>query len=127
MPSRCRGMLLWHTRTAHGSRVAPMAWSIFFGLACKLVLAVVQRRCKSILQGYVDDPTLALAGTPQERTDGAALAMMVWALLGIELATKKGQLGTTIDWIGASFKLGRDRVEVTITEARVQKLRDLTE
>ena len=51
--------------------------------------------------------------------------MLMWPLMGVELATKNGQCGSSIDWIGASFRRGPQQVEVSITTARVAELRDL--
>ena len=54
-------------------------------------------------QVYVEDPVLAIRGTPQVCIEQIALALLAWAVLGISLATAKGQAGVTVNWIGATF------------------------
>ena len=124
-----RKRYLAFTRTAQGSVGAPLAWSVIFGIICRLMLGVLH--CPIVpsserLEVYVDDPVLALRGTPETRQATAALAMLAWAVLGIELAIKKGQLSTTVNWIGASFTVDPTGVIAQIQPQRVEELRSLT-
>ena len=67
---------------------------------------------------YVDDPIIAIRGTVQVRRAQVAGAVLEWAALGIHLAIKKGQFGSTANWIGATF-----RVLARAIEARIQQQR----
>ena len=66
-----------------------------------------------VVVGDVDDPVLALRGTPDTRQATAALAMLTWAVLGIDLAINKGQLSTTVNWIGARFTVMEEGTKAT--------------
>ena len=92
--------------TAQGSRGAPLSWSVIFGLIGRCVLSVLRDPAMpgaTTMQTYVDDPALALRGTTGERRLQVARAMLTWTILGVPLALTKGQFGTTINWIGATF------------------------
>ena len=54
------------------------------------------------LQVYVDDPSYAVRGTPAHCQMQVAHCILVWLTLGVRLAFKKGQLGPSVNWIGAS-------------------------
>ena len=49
--------------------------------------------------------------------------MLAWTAMGVTLAIKKGQLGSEIDWIGATFSISSDAVEGRIMESRLVELR----
>ena len=116
---------LAYVRTAQGSVGAPLAWSQVFGLICRCTSGVL--RCPAVpdahrKQVYVDDPVLALRGTPEATRQTAALAVLSWTVLGVALAMKKGQFGPSVDWIGASFRVVKDGIEATILESRLTEL-----
>merc|ERR1712051_436809 len=48
---------------------------------------------------YVDDPILAVAGTPTQRTTRLALTFLIWMAFGFTLAWQKGQRGQRVTWI----------------------------
>ena len=77
------------------------------------------------MQVYVDDPLIVLLGTPEVCRQQAALAILVWTIFGVKLATKKGQLGASVNWIGATFTVREDGVEATIVAARLAELKEL--
>ena len=92
--------------TAQGSRGAPLSWSVIFGLIGRCVLSVLRDPATpgaTRMQTYVDDPALALRGTSSVRRKQVARAILTWTVLGVPLALTKGQLGVTINWIGATF------------------------
>ena len=55
----------------------------------------------------------------------AALAVLTWTILGVKLATKKGQFGRTVSWIGATFSATNDGIEATILSSRLLELKEL--
>ena len=125
-------------RTAQGSRGAPLSWAVMFGLICRCALntllvpdvggrvagtgAAPQR-----MQVYVDDPILIVRGTRQFRDKQFAMIMLAWAVLGINSAIRKGQVGAEIDWIGCSLAIRSDAVVATILAARLDDVRQLVE
>ena len=120
---------LAYTRTAQGSRGGPLSWAIQFGLICRLALSCIRDPVipdAEKLQVYVDDPALAVRGTPANRKFKVSMLMLAWTVLGVTLAVKKGQLGRQIDWIGATFNVvDKNTVVVTIMEARLKDLLQL--
>ena len=97
---------LCFTRTAQGSRGAPLSWATIFGLVCRCAFSVVRLPGTSDterLQVYVDDPAMVVKGTKAFRRNQVTLMMLAWRLLGIALAIKKGQLGPIVDWVGITF------------------------
>ena len=87
---------LSYARTPQGSRGAPLSWSQTFGLVCRCVSSVVRDPVipdAHEMEVYVDDPILVLRGTTSANTEGAALAILTWAVLGVGLSFKKGQFG----------------------------------
>ena len=65
-------------------------------------------------------------GTPDVVQTHAALAILTWAVLGVPLAFKKGQIGTSVKWIGASFTVQPTGVAATITAERLDEMHALT-
>ena len=77
---------LAYTRTAQGSRGAPLSWSAIFGLICRCVCSIL--RCPVVpdahaIEVYVDDPIIAFRGTQEVVTQHAALAILGWTVLGV--------------------------------------------
>ena len=70
---------LAYTRTAQGSRAAPLSWSVIFGVICRCVCSI--RRCTVVpdahsIEVFVDDPILPLRGTTEVVIRHAALAIL---------------------------------------------------
>ena len=49
---------------------------------------------------YVDDPLLIIRGADPVRNRLAAVVVLAWRVLGVNLAFAKAQLGSKVDWIG---------------------------
>ena len=70
--SKVQDKYLVYLKTAQGSRGAPLSWAVLFGLACRLGLSsqvlLIQDAfvLDTLLEAYVDDPHVSLAGTIQE-------------------------------------------------------------
>ena len=119
---------LVYTRTAQGSRGAPLSWAVQFGLISRLALSCIRDPVipdAERMEVYVDDPAVAVRGTPENRMAKISMLMLAWTVLGVTLAVKKGQLGKQIDWIGATFSIDNSdsgTVIVTIMESRLSDL-----
>ena len=131
---RLRGRYLCYHRTPQGSRLGPFSWAVLSSLATRLGQSLFvrpgcsragKRRFSLRLQTYVDDPIAVLRGTEGVCMEQAAILMLAWAAVGIDLAVKKGQYGTTIDWIGATFTVLPNAVEATIHQHRLDELAGL--
>ena len=123
---------LCYTRTAQGSRGAPLAWAVLFCLISRCALSTLRdtrhgnSELPAAMQVFVDDPWLALRGTQSQCRRMAAVVILVWRILGVDLAFSKGQLGDKVNWIGASLSIESSHsLAVTITAARIEELRKL--
>ena len=119
-----------YLRTAQGSRGAPLSWAVIFSLIGRCVLSTLRetRKLDSVIpaamQIFVDDPWLALRGTPEQTARMTAVVIIAWRLLGVSLAFPKGQLGASVNWIGASLSIeATDRLTITIVQSRLDELR----
>ena len=114
------------TRTAQGSRGAPLSWAVVFALICRCVMSVLRETRQedsslpAAMQVFVDDPWAALLGTSKQCDRLAALLILSWRILGVGLASSKGQRGATVDWIGARLSVeSSDSLAVTIIKSRL--------
>ncbi len=73
---------------------------------------------------YVDDPLAALSGTPERRRLITATIILIWSVLGFELAFAKGQLSKTVTWIGGTLKCEPWGILATVKEAIVSDICD---
>ena len=122
------GDRLWmFRRAAQGSRNGPLAWAGPSSLLLRCTQAVLSGMSQqpdkpdARSQLYVDDPAIAIRGTPAFRDDTIATAVLVWRLLGFKLAFHKAQRGTDVVWIGGRLKISEDKVVVSIPESKLQE------
>ena len=106
-----------------------MSWAVVFGLISRIVSSLLRDPVipdAHKLEVYVDDPVLAIRGTEETQTVNAAIAILGWAICGVKLAIRKGQIGTQVDWIGATFRIEQRSLVAEITAARLEEMRELT-
>lgn len=116
--------------TSQGSRGAPLSWSILFGLICRCAGSTLLDEVlpySSRLEVYVNDPIGVFRGTPAVIRSQICILIISWAVLGVPLALRKGQFGPKVDWIGGTFVASRSAIEASITAARLDELRSLTD
>ena len=63
---------------------------------------------------FVDDPIVALRGITTTRRRAAACIIAFWAVLGGKLAYQKGQMGKSVEWIGASLTADRVKAKTSV-------------
>ena len=120
-------------RNAQGSRGAPLVWAIFAGLFMRLAMSVVGttgkawRRSPYLATGhcYVDDPIFVLRGTKKQKYRSIARIIILWSVLGLPLAYKKGQCAAKVTWIGFILQKLVDRIIVTVPAEKLEEIRDL--
>lgn len=106
---------------AFGLSCAPLLWgrvAAWLGRSAQAVSPPQRLRC----QIYVDDPVIATIGTPQERIRALARVLLLWLTLGARLAWPKASLGTSVQWIGATYIVQPQGVTATIDAKRIQSL-----
>ena len=75
---------------------------------------------------YVDDPTLAVRGTVQERAQTVVRVTLAWLVLGLPLALHKAQFASAFVWIGFQLSKLADGVEVEIPGEKIEEMLVLT-
>ena len=73
---------------------------------------------------YVDDPLAAISGTPERRKLIATAIILIWTVLGFQLAFAKGQLGKTVTWIGGTLQCETWGVLATVKESIINDICD---
>ena len=120
--SRLRGVYFAYRRLAQGSRDAPLVWARVAALICRLVQALFYDY-EVRMNTFVDDPNMCIAGNTSERNRCLTLIVLCWQMLNFDLAFKKGERGSAVNWIGASITANHHQVEATIKESTIQDLK----
>ena len=129
----------WYTykRCAQGSRLGPFSWGAVIALTNRLMQPMFLRRQRGrqqakkdsafflLLRTYVDDPLATVAGTKAQRDRAICVMVVGWLCMGFELAYPKAQRGKRAEWIGNVIRLYPDRVEVWISQEKVDDLWEL--
>ena len=68
----------------------------------RITAALVEGKLVRI-QCFVDDPLVAVAGTPQERRRYLVYIIILWLVLGYKLNWGKGHRGQVVPWISATI------------------------
>ena len=110
-------------RAAQGSTNGPTLWARVMALVCRLTQSLfladdVRLMC------YVDDPLAALSGSPERRRLLTATIILVWTVLGFQLAFAKGQLNKKVTWIGGTLQCEAWGVLATVKESIVADICD---
>lgn len=112
-------------RTVQGSRGAPLSWARLAALVMRLTqglfdLDQVRLHC------FVDDPIASLRGTKARRQVLATVMMLAWEAVGFNLAYKKGQLSSQVDWIGGNLQATAVGITARVKDSIVEDIcRDL--
>ena len=107
-----------------GSRSAPLCWARVAALLMRLTRSLFAPDVARSLC-YVDDPLFLFSGTMKQRRKMTAMCVLTREALGFGLQYKKGQLGSSIEWIGGSIIISSTGVTARIAEAIVQDIQML--
>jgi hypothetical protein len=86
------------TRLCCGMAGAPIVWCRTSAAGCRLCQACFKPR-ELRIQCYVDDPALAVRGTPGQRSWLMGSALLFWVVLGFNFNGSKGARGQEVPWI----------------------------
>ena len=113
------------THCFFGIVFGPLLW----GLVAAFVIRATQSMFLNVLviSCYVDDPILATTGAEEEINERFAIIILLWRMLGFNLALRKAMQGQEVDWIGINFKveLERQLLVAIISDAKVQEAKAL--
>ena len=77
-----------------GVKPDPLLWGRLAALVMRTT-SCTNMDANAALQCYVDDPVLAVGGTEEQRLSVMLRAIILWLILGLKLAWRKGQRGKT--------------------------------
>eukprot|EP00435_Cladocopium_sp_Y103_P050888 s1251_g15.t1 len=117
--AKLRGHYYVFTRTAQGSRGAPLTFAAILSIASRWV-ASAEHTMK--LQVYVDDPLAIIRGNPMEQQRTACLVIVMWSIMGFPIATHKAVLAQSLVWIGVRISVEPKQVIAEVPESKVAEL-----
>eukprot|EP00435_Cladocopium_sp_Y103_P022772 s4904_g5.t1 len=117
--ARLRNNYYIFTRTAQGSRGAPLTFAAVLSTAARWVASACP---KLKLQVYVDDPLAIIRGTSSEQQRMACIIVIMWSIMGFPIATHKAVLSTSLVWIGVRLQVHSDQVVAEVPASKVQEL-----
>ena len=120
--ARLRNKWYVYTRTAQGSRMAPLTFAAVMALASRWIQSLGS---DFRLQTYVDDPLVVLRTKPEEVKQVATTIAAAWLIMGFPIAFHKATLKTDLTWIGVHLAVEEEKVVAKVTEEKVVELTDL--
>ena len=106
------------TKTAQGSRGAPLTWARIAALVTRLTQTVIGIQ-RTRMSTYVDDPIVVAVGSAKFRKDTFARVLLIWSALQLPLAFDKAVYGPSVTWTSAVFCPLADALIVRIKESIV--------
>lgn len=110
------------TRTAQGSRMAPLTFAAIMALASRWIQSLSN---DFRLQTYVDDPLVIIRGTQQSIRRLAVTVAAAWTVMGFPLAFHKATLANRLTWIGVQLHIKQEMIIAEVTEAKVAEILQL--
>ena len=107
------GKYLVFTRTAQGSRGAPVTWAAIAGLGSRIIqwlfTQVPRGKAEKVrIPTYVDDPIPSIMSNKRGGRRVVACILLTWAILGFPIAFDKAKIGPIVQWIGVELQAGQD-------------------
>ena len=115
-------------RIAQGSKNGPQLFGRLSAMIARLTQGVFDPT-RARLHVYIDDPIVILRGVPSVLKTAKAKLILIWRSLGLDLAFRKGQAGSTVQWVGHSVHcdVGAGKVDASIKQEFMTDLADETE
>ena len=85
-----------------GGKSSPTIWGRY-AAAIGRILASISDLDEFRCEIYIDDPLMAVSGTPHRRAKVFTMALLALSVLGCPLAWEEGFRGSTVVWIGAEL------------------------
>ena len=114
-----RGQYYLFTRTAQGSRMAPLTFAAIMSVASRWVQSLSNEYA---MQVYVDDPLVAILAEPHRTKRLACVIASAWMIMGFPLAFHKATLAPQLVWIGVQLEVKDDTVVAEIPASKVSEL-----
>ena len=114
-----RGHYYLFTRTAQGSRMAPLTFAAIMSVASRWVQSLSNEYA---MQVYVDDPLVAILAEPHRTKRLACVIASAWMIMGFPLAFHKATLAPQLVWIGVQLEVKDDTVVAEIPASKISEL-----
>ena len=112
-------------RVAQGSLNGPNTFGRLSAAVGRMTAGLLQDH-EARLQLYVDDPLLALYAAPRRKRIIIASVVMLWLMMGFDLAYHKGQFGHEVCWVGYDLKATKMGIEASIKADFMKDFSDVT-
>ena len=115
-------------RLLFGAISGPLTWGRLAAFLMRAT-AALHPPDRASVQCYVDDPCVAVRGSKRRRTITFGVIMLFWTSLLFKLSWSKGEIGSSVGWIGAELQLVKERgrlhrVRATLSEERMAKVKE---
>ena len=116
-PGLRQGEFILYTALLFGFKAAPLLMARLSAMFTRFLQSLLVKG-EGVIQTYMDDPLILLAGTRARRDRTLSLLLYsLWAL-GINLAFSKGERGLRVTWIGVVFELDLPQAQFKLTISR---------
>ena len=111
------GQFILYTALLFGFKAAPLLMARLAAMFTRFLQSLLAKG-EGVIQTYMDDPLILLAGTDARRNRTLALLLYSMWALGINIAYHKGERGLRVTWIGVVFELDLEREVLKLTVSR---------
>jgi hypothetical protein len=111
------GQFILYTALLFGFKAAPLLMARLAAMFTRFLQSLLAKG-EGVIQTYMDDPLILLAGTDARRNRTLALLLYSMWALGINIAYHKGERGLRVTWIGVVFELDLEREVFKLTVSR---------
>ena len=111
------GQFILYTALLFGFKAVPLLMARLAAMFTRFLQSLLAKG-KGVIQTYMDDPLILLAGTDARRNRTLALLLYSMWALGINIAYHKGERGLRVTWIGVVFELDLEREVLKLTVSR---------
>ena len=71
---------------------------------------------------FVDDPIGSIRGDSTTRKIAVTTMVLCWEALGFGLSYRKGQLGSSVVWIGGKLEFNSEGIQASIKESIIEDI-----
>eukprot|EP00438_Fugacium_kawagutii_P032452 Skav223756 [mRNA] locus=scaffold3575:525258:528900:- [translate_table: standard] len=124
-PGFVEGEYIVYTALLFGFKAAPLLMARLSSLITRFAQSLLAK-AEGVIQTYMDDPLIILAGPVQRRNRTLALLLYSLDSMGVNIAWMKGERGLKVTWIGVVFEvdLALKVLKLTVSAKMLSELLD---
>ena len=113
------------TALLFGFKAAPLLMARLSSLISRFVQSLMTR-AEGVMQTYMDDPLILLAGPKARRDRTLSMILYSLAVMGVNLAFGKGERGLRVTWIGVVFELhlASRVIQLTVSQKMIKEVKN---